>query len=106
RLVAQHLDALGQREERFLGLVDGDPDHQAIDELGGALDDVHMAVRHRIERAWIKTSALGHVVGSLRRPSSPRSLSAAANGNKAREHGFSPCSHAINSYAPSAPPPL
>ena len=52
-----HRHALLQREQRRLGGVGGDPDHQMIDQLDRPLDDVEMAQGDRIEGSRIKPDA-------------------------------------------------
>jgi hypothetical protein len=49
-----HRHAFLQREERALVAVDRHADHQPVDELAGALDDVDMPEGDGIERPGIK----------------------------------------------------
>ena len=56
-LVAHDLDPLVGREERPLAVIAGDADHQPVDELGRAQDDVGMAVGDRVEGAGIDPDA-------------------------------------------------
>ena len=58
-LAAHHGDALLDRERLRLRGIVGDADHEMIDQLHGALDDVEMAERDRIEGAGIEPDALG-----------------------------------------------
>ena len=57
RHLLDHLDALGQREQRPLGVVGGDADDHVIHDPRGALNDVEMPVGDRVERAGVKAGA-------------------------------------------------
>ena len=56
-LAFDHGHTLFQREQRTLVAVDRHADHQPIHKPGGALDDIEMAQRNRIEGAGIETDA-------------------------------------------------
>ena len=49
-----HRHAFLEREERALVAVDGDADHQPVDEAAGPAEDVDVSERDRIEGARIK----------------------------------------------------
>src|SRR5712691_9826333 len=74
-LVADDLDPLVGREQRPLGVVAGDPDHQMVDDVQGAPNDVAMAVGNRVEGAGIDRDAPFHSSSPLLSPASGPSAS-------------------------------
>ncbi|MNT05376.1 hypothetical protein D3C72_1399910 [compost metagenome] len=55
----QHLDPLGGREQRALVVVLGHADDQPVDQFDRPPDDVHVAVRDRVESPRIQSDAHG-----------------------------------------------
>ena len=58
------LDPLLDREERRLAGVLEDADNHAVEDRRGAIEDVEMAERHRVEAARVHRDALAHAVPS------------------------------------------
>ena len=61
---ADHLDPFGGGEQRRLARVLEHPDDHPIEDRGGAVEDVEVAERHRIEAARVHRDALAHAVPS------------------------------------------
>ena len=57
--LAEHLDALVGEKSRFLDMLTPDGDHDLVEELGGPLDDVEVAVGHRVEGPGADSSTHG-----------------------------------------------
>jgi hypothetical protein len=57
-LAADHVHPLLDREHRRFGRIGGDPDHQPVDQLRAAADDVHVPEGDRIEGAGIDACAV------------------------------------------------
>jgi hypothetical protein len=70
-LGADELDAFLEREHGALAGIDGDADDQAVNEPGGAGDDVHVAVGDRVEGAGVDAHEAAGLRHRAARPRSP-----------------------------------
>ena len=61
---ADHLDPLRGGEQRRLAWVLEHPDDHPVEDRGGAVEDVEVPERHRIEAAGVHGDALAHAVPS------------------------------------------